>query len=146
MAASVVDSETALKIARRAKRVAVLGIKPESKAGQPAYEVPSFLADTGVQVIPVPVYFPELTSVLGQKVYRKLIDIPGGPVDVVDVFRRPQDLPQHTEDIIAAKPRVVWLQTGISNSEVEGQLVAAGIDVVVDRCLMVDRRTALSRY
>lgn len=78
------------------------------------------------------------------QVYRRVADIPGEAVDIVCVFRRSQDLPQHAQDIIAAKPRVVWLQTGISNPEVEGQMVAAGIDVVVSRCLMVDRRAASS--
>ena len=69
--------------------------------------------------------------------YRRLSDIPG-TIDIVEVFRRPADLAAHVPDILAAKPRAVWLQTGIRNDEVAAQLTAAGIVVVQDRCLMVD--------
>lgn len=83
-------------------------------------------------------------SVLRQ-VYRNLAEIPGGQLDVVNVFRRPQDIPQHMGDIIAAKPKVVWLQTGITNEAAEEKIAAQGMRVVSDRCLMVDRQRALAR-
>jgi predicted CoA-binding protein len=70
--------------------VAVLGIKTEAQAGQPAFYVPRYLAAVGYEVIPVPVYYPEVTHILGQRVYRRLVEIPGA-VDLVDVFRRPED-------------------------------------------------------
>jgi hypothetical protein len=62
------------------------------------------------------------------------------PIDVVDVFRRPQDLPAHLDDILAAKPAAVWLQSGIRNDAFAGELARAGIAVVQDRCLMVEHR------
>jgi len=72
-------------------------------------------------------------------VYRRLVDVPG-ELDLVDVFRRPKDLEAHLEDILAKKPKAVWLQSGIRNDAVADRLAAAGIDVVQDRCLMVDHR------
>jgi predicted CoA-binding protein len=117
-------------------RVAVLGIKPAS-TGQPAYYVPEYAQRVGLEVIPVPVHYPDMTSVLGQPVYRRLADIPG-PVDLVNVFRRSEDVPPHVDDIIAASPRAVWMQSGIRNDDAAARLLAAGIDVVQDRCLLVE--------
>lgn len=132
-----------LAICRAMRRVAVLGIKPESQAGQAAYYVPHYLQSAGVEVVPVPVYFPELTEMLGQKVYRRVADVPGH-IDVVDVFRRSADVPPHVDDLIAAKPDVVWLQQGIRNDAAAEALARAGIRVVQDRCLMVDHRHAMA--
>jgi predicted CoA-binding protein len=123
----------------RTHRIAVLGIKTEAQRGQPAFDVPAYLAGAGLQLVPVPVYYPDVTAILGQPVYRRLVDIPGD-VDLVDVFRRPQDIPQHLDDILAKKPHAVWMQLGIRNDVVAARLVAAGIDVVQDRCLLVDHR------
>jgi len=117
------------------KRIAVLGIKTEPS--QPAYYVPAYAQRTGHEIIPVPVYYPELTEILGQKIYRRIADIPG-PVDMVDVFRRPKDIPAHLDDILAKQPRCVWFQLGIRNDEAAETLSKAGIDVVQDRCLMVE--------
>ena len=121
------------------RRVAVLGIKTEAQAGQPAFDVPRYLEDAGVEIVPVPVYYPEVSEILGRKVYRKLVDVPG-ELDLVDVFRRPQDLPAHLDDLLAKRPRAVWLQSGIRNDEFAEQLARADIRVVQDRCLMVDHR------
>lgn len=126
-------------IIRSSKRVAVLGIKTEAQAGQPAFYVPEYLLRAGVDVVPVPVYYPEATQILGRKVYRNLADIPG-EIDLVDVFRRSQDVPPHLDDILAAKPKAVWMQSGIRNEEVARRLAEAGIKVVQDRCLMVEHR------
>lgn len=121
------------------KRVAVLGIKTEAKADQAAFYVPKYLVGAGLEVVPVPVYFPEVTEILGRKVYRKLADIPG-EVDLVDVFRRPEDLDAHLDDLLAKKPKAVWLQLGIRNDAFAEKLARAGIQVVQDRCLMVEHR------
>ncbi len=139
MARVIEDEEGIAEVVRRSKRIAVLGIKPESQAGQAAYYVPAYLKKAGVEVVPVPVYFPELTEILGLEVYRKLVDVPG-ELDLVDVFRRPGDVAGHLGDLLAKKPKAVWMQLGIRNDEVAQKLVAAGIDVVMDRCLMVDHR------
>jgi predicted CoA-binding protein len=121
------------------RRVAVLGIKTEAAAGQAAYFVPEYLERAGVEVVPVPVYYPDATEILGRKVYRRVADIPGG-VDMVNVFRRPQDVPAHVDDILAAKPKSVWMQSGIWNEEAAQAFARAGIQVVQNRCLMVEHR------
>ncbi|HUP93226.1 MAG TPA: CoA-binding protein [Solimonas sp.] len=119
--------------------IAVLGIKTEAQSGQPAFYVPKYLAAAGFRIVPVPVYFPEVKQILGQPVYRKLADIPG-PVDMVLVFRRSADVAPHLEDILAKRPHSVWMQQGIQDDKVAASLVAAGIAVVQDRCLMVEHR------
>jgi len=116
-------------------RIAVLGIKPDP--AQPAHYVPDYAQRAGYEIVPVPVYYPELTDVLGEKIYRKLSDIPG-EIDMVNVFRRPKDIPAHIDDIIAKKPRSVWFQLGITNDEAAEKLARAGIDVVQDHCLLVE--------
>jgi uncharacterized protein len=121
------------------RTIAVLGIKTEAQAGQPAFYVPSYLQTAGFRIVPVPVYYPEVVQILGQQVYRRLVDIPIH-VDLVNVFRLSQDLPPHVEDILAKMPKAVWLQSGIRNDAVAETLAKAGIKVVQDRCIMVDHR------
>ncbi|HVS61582.1 MAG TPA: CoA-binding protein [Gemmatimonadaceae bacterium] len=118
-------------------RIAVLGIKPDPD--QPAYYVPEYAQRAGYEIVPVPVYYKDLAEMHGQKVYRKLADIPGA-IDMVNVFRRPVDIPQHVDDIIAKKPKSVWFQLGIRNDEAAEKLARAGIDVVQDHCLLVELR------
>jgi predicted CoA-binding protein len=124
---------------RQTQRIAVLGIKTEAQADQPAFYVPKYLATAGFEVIPVPVYYPEVIEILGARVYRRLTDIPGN-IDLVDVFRRPHDINGHVNDILAKKPTAVWFQSGIRNDAVAEALANAGIKVVQDRCLMVEHR------
>jgi predicted CoA-binding protein len=131
------DSRGILDSIRNTKTIAVLGIKPESHAGQAAYYVPAYMAREGYEVIPVPVYYPEVTEILDRPVFRTLAAI-GRPIDMVNVFRRPADIPPHVEDIIAAKPKYVWFQLGIRNESAAQQLAQAGIKVIQDRCLMVE--------
>jgi len=119
----------------RTHRVAVLGIKPDP--AQPAYYVPEYAQQAGYEIVPVPVYYKDLTEMHGQKVYRKLSDIPGD-IDMVNVFRRPVDIPSHLDDIIAKKPEAVWFQLGIRNDAAAETLARAGIDVVQDHCLLVE--------
>jgi hypothetical protein len=134
------DDASVLALLGRVHRVAVLGIKtPES--GQPAYYVPAYAQRAGYDVVPVPVYYPEVTEILGRPVYRRVADVPGG-VDLVNVFRRPRDIPAHVDDILEARPRAVWFQQGIRHDESAERFARAGIDVVQDRCLMVDLRAA----
>jgi len=133
----VEDDAGIAALVRGARRVAVLGIKPESKADQPAFYVAEWVAGHGAEVIPVPVFFPELTEILGQKVYRKVAEVPG-PVDIVDVFRKPSDIDAHVDDIIAKQPRAAWFQLGIRNEAAAERLARAGIQVVQDRCLLVE--------
>jgi predicted CoA-binding protein len=128
----------------RTVRIAVLGIKTEAQHDQPAFTVPRYLVGAGFDVVPVPVYYPDVTTILGKPVYRHLVDIPGD-IDLVDVFRRPADVPGHLDDILAKGPHAVWLQLGIRNEAVAERLTAEGIDVVQDRCLLVEHRRWLAR-
>ncbi len=118
-------------------RIAVLGIKPNPD--QPAYYVPEYAQRAGYEIVPVPVYYKDLTEMHGEKVYRKVTDIPGD-IDMVNVFRRPGDIPQHVDDIVAKGPKSVWFQLGIRNNEAAEKLARAGIDVVQDHCLLVELR------
>jgi predicted CoA-binding protein len=136
----IATPDGALDILRAARRIAVLGIKPESQSGQPAFYVPSYLKAVGYEVIPVPVYYPDVTEILGATVYRRVAEIPAPPVDLVVVFRRPADLAGHVADLIDAAPGAVWFQTGIRDDAVALTLAEAGIRVVQDRCAMVDHR------
>lgn len=133
----VTSPEGIRTILEDAKRIAVLGIKREYD--RPAYFVPEYAQMAGYEIIPVPVYYPDATEMLGKPVYRKVADIPG-KVDIVDVFRRAEHIPAHVDDIIAKKPGAVWFQLGIRNDAAAEQLAKAGIKVVQDRCLMVELR------
>lgn len=134
----LIDTDAGIaKLLQSVKTVAVLGIKTAEQADQPAYYVPEYAARAGLTVIPVPVYYPNVTTILGQTVYRTLAAIPG-LVDLVDVFRRAADVATHVGDIIAKQPRAVWLQSGIRHAGSAEALARAGIDVVQDRCLMVE--------
>ena len=121
------------------RSIAVLGIKTEAQAGQAAFYVPKYLVEAGLRVIPVPVYYPEVERILGEPVYRRLADIPQD-IDLVNIFRRPADIDAHVDDLLLKRPRAVWMQLGIRNDAVARRLADAGIDVVQDRCLMVEHR------
>ena len=131
------DTSGILELIRDTKSIAVLGIKPESHADQAAHYVPAHMRSAGYEIIPVPVYYPDVTTILGKPVFRKLADI-GRPIDMVNVFRRPNDIDQHIDDILAAKPKSVWFQLGIRNDAAAQKFAEAGIKVVQDRCLMVE--------
>jgi len=133
------DTQGIQSLLRDARRVAVLGIKTEQQSDQPSFYVPQYLASTGLEIVPVPVYYPEVTEILGHPVYRRVADIPG-EIDIVDVFRRPQDIEQHVDDLIEKHPTAVWFQSGIRNEGAARRLAEAGIKVVQDHCMMVEYR------
>jgi hypothetical protein len=139
MARIIEDEEGIAALVKSLRRVAVLGIKTEQQASQPAFSVPAYVQAQGIEIVPVPVYYPEVKEILGRPVFRTVSAIPG-ELDLVDVFRRPQDIEQHVDDLIAKKPRAVWFQLGIRNDAAARRLVDAGIDVVQDRCLLVDHQ------
>ena len=119
------------------KTIAVLGIKPETHADQAGHYVPAHMLAAGYDIIPVPVYYPDVTAIFGKPVFRTLAAV-GRPIDMVNVFRRPNDIPPHVDDILAASPKYVWFQLGIRNDAAAQRLAEAGIKVVQDRCLMVE--------
>lgn len=140
---NLIDSRELIReLLLQTRTIAVLGIKPESHADQPAYYVAKYMANAGYDIIPVPVYYPEVTQILGKPVYRDLTSVPG-EIDLLNVFRRDVDIPKHTEDILEKAPKAVWFQLGIRNDEVAEVLANAGIKVVQDMCLMVEHRNLI---
>jgi predicted CoA-binding protein len=131
--------EQIAQLLRETKRIAVLGIKPESRFSQPAFYVSKYMQNAGFEIVPVPVYYPDVNEILGEKVYRDLRDVPGD-IDMVNVFRRGVDIPKHVDEIIETKPKSVWVQLGIRNDEAAEKFAKAGIKVVQDLCLMVEHR------
>ena len=135
----VTSREEIARIVRETRRIAVLGIKTEAQREQAAFYVPEYMLRAGYDIVPVPVYYPEVTEILGRPIYRTVSEVPA-PVDMVNVFRRPRDIPPHLPDILQARPAVVWFQLGIVNDEAAETLAQAGIRVVQDRCLLVEHR------
>jgi predicted CoA-binding protein len=119
------------------RRIAVLGIKMEPD--KPAHYVPKYAQHAGFEIVPVPVYYPEATEMLGARVYRSVASVPDD-VDMVNVFRRSEDVAAHVDDILTKRPKSVWMQLGIRNDEAAERFARAGIDVIQDRCLMVELR------
>jgi uncharacterized protein len=132
------DSELR-ELLRRVHSIAVLGIK--DGAGDDAFRVPQYLQAQGYRIVPIN---PKLARVLGEPALASLGQLERG-VDLVDVFRAPQHVPAHVDEILALSPRplAVWLQLGISHADAAARLEAAGIAVVQDRCLMVEHRRLL---
>jgi len=118
------DTAGIRRILDNTRRVAVLGIKTDPD--QPAYYVPEYAQNAGWEIVPVPVYYPEVTEILGERVYRKVADIPGD-VDMVNVFRRSFDVLPHVDDIIERRPKSVWMQMGIRNEVAAERLARAGM-------------------
>ena len=115
------------------KNIAVVGMSKNE--GKPAHFVPKYLIEHGYNVIPVN---PTITEVLGRKSYPSIADI-SEDVDVVDVFRRSEDVPVVVMDAINKKGiKVIWMQSGIYNEEAERKAKEKGIDVVFNRCMMVE--------
>jgi hypothetical protein len=116
--------------------VAVVGMK--DAASEDAHRVPRYLQEHGMRILPVN---PKLSRVLGERAYASLREIEE-PVDLVDLFRAPDHIPAHVEEILAMSPlpRAVWMQLGIVHGGAAARLRAAGIQVVQDRCIMVDHR------
>ena len=131
------DRDGITRILDATRRIAVLGIKIEPD--RPAHFVPAYAQQAGFEIVPVPVYYPDATEILGERVYRRVADVPG-EVEMVNVFRRSYDVPPHVDDILAKQPKSVWMQSGIRNDDAAERLARAGIDVVQDHCLMVELR------
>lgn len=140
--AFVVQDDAGLtRIFREVRTIAVLGAKAE--AGEPAFYVPSYLKTRGYRIFPVnPTRAGE--RILGETVVATLADLPE-PVDVIEVFRRPEYLPGHASEILRLpwKPAVVWFQLGIRHDAAATELARAGIHVVQDRCMMPEHRRLL---
>lgn len=114
------------------KTVAVLGLSP--KPARDSHKVAAFLREKGYRIIPVR---PAQKRILGETAYPDL-DALDQPVDILDVFRNSQQVPEHVEAAIRLKPKVFWMQLGIENQQAARQLGEAGIDVIMNRCIKVE--------
>lgn len=132
----VEDDEDLRAVLRLARRIAVLGMKDDSRAGEPAHDIPKVMKDAGYEIIPVN---PTIETALGIPAVGRLAEIEG-EVDILDVFRASNRVQAHVDEAIALRPKVFWMQLGIRDDESARRLVAAGIAVVQDRCLAVEYR------
>ena len=121
------------------RTVAVVGLSPD--AGKPSHEVAAYLKRAGFRIIPVN---PACREVLGERCYPTLADVPG-EVEIVDVFRRSEFLPEIVEQAIAKGARVVWMQEGVVNEEAARRAGEAGLEVVMDRCILKEHIRVVSR-
>lgn len=130
----VEDDAAVAALARTLRRVAVVGIRPASAAGRPAHDVAAWLQGAGLEIVPVPTAHPEVHEILGRPVERRLAAAARG-ADAAVLFRKPEDVAGHLPDLLAARPRVVWMQLGIREPQVAEVCARAGLLVVQDRCL-----------
>ena len=119
------------------KNIAVVGLS--SQTWRPSYSVSRYMQTVGYRIIPVN---PNETEVLGEKAYASLDDVPG-PIEIVDIFRRPEFVPDVVEAAIRRKARVIWMQLGVVNEAAAARARAAGLEVVMDRCILVEHRAEL---
>jgi predicted CoA-binding protein len=132
--------ESALRLLlSEARRIVVVGLSP--KPHRDSNRVGRYLLERGYEVVPV---YPREEQILGQRVYRRIQDVPGA-IDVVDVFRRSSELPGVVDDALAAKAPALWFQLGCVHEDAARRAAAAGTLVVMDRCIMVDHSHILGR-
>lgn len=131
----IADLDEIKTILAGAKIIAVVGLS--AKENRPSNMVGRYLQDAGFTVIPVN---PGQTEILGEPCYASLRDIPV-QVDVVDIFRRSEDVGPVVDDAIAIGAKVVWMQQGVVNEEAAARAKQAGLQVVMDRCLKIDHYT-----
>jgi uncharacterized protein len=127
-------SDSEIKEFYQSKNIVVVGMSKNEE--KPAYQVPKYLIEHGYNVIPVN---PTLKEVLGRKSYPSIMDVPE-KIDIVDIFRKSQDVPAVIDDVVSRKKKndikVIWMQEGIYNEEAERRAKENGIDVVYNRCIM----------
>jgi predicted CoA-binding protein len=119
------------------KTIAVVGLS--SQASRPSYGVSRYMQNAGYRIIPVN---PNEREVLGEKAYSSLDEVPG-TIEIVDIFRRPEYVPDIVEAAIRRKARVIWMQLGIVNEAAAERARAAGLEVVMDHCILIEHRGLL---
>jgi uncharacterized protein len=129
-----VDGDSITEILRESKIIAVVGLS--SNPMRPSFGVTEYMQEAGYRIIPVN---PNETEVLGEKSYARLEDVPER-VDIVNVFRRAEEVPAVVESAIRIGAKVVWMQSGVENEEAAEKARAAGIVVIEDACILVEHR------
>ena len=125
-----------IELLRTSQRIAVVGLSPRRE--RPSHSVAAYLQRAGYDVVPVN---PCGGRILGQRVHPNLRAAAAeGSIDIADIFRRSEHIPALLDDLLAVRPKLVWMQLGIRNDEVAGRLERAGIPVIMDRCLAVDHQ------
>ena len=124
-------------ILRNYRTIAVVGLSNDES--RPAYSVSQYMQTAGYRIIPVN---PDVTEVLGEKAYPTVASIPE-QVEIVDIFRRAENVPPVIDDAIAAGAKVVWMQSGIWHFEAAAKAEAAGLEVVMDRCIRTEHQRLL---
>lgn len=127
------------QLLRDAKTIAIVGLSP--KPERPSFQVAAYLREAGYTIIPVN---PGHDQILGLRCYPDLESIPG-QVDIVDIFRNSKEVPAIVDGAIGIKARVVWMQLGISHAQAAAKARAAGLIVVMDRCLKIDHQNSAQR-
>jgi predicted CoA-binding protein len=133
------DESALRRLLTDARRIVIVGLSP--KPHRDSNRAGRYLLERGYEVVPV---YPREEEILGQRVYRRVQDVPGA-VDLVDVFRRSSELPGVVDDALAAKAPALWFQLGCVHEEAARRAAAAGALVVMDRCIMVDHAHILGR-
>ena len=118
----------------RAKTIAVVGLS--SNRMRPSFSVSEYMQSRGYRIIPVN---PNETEVLGEKCYSSLRDIPE-EIDIVDIFRRPESVPEIVDEALAKGTKCIWMQEGVAHPAAAQQATAAGVPVVMDRCILKEYR------
>ncbi|NLF55952.1 MAG: CoA-binding protein [Thauera phenolivorans] len=131
------DNDGLRRLLQETKTIAVVGLSP--KPDRPSHEVAAYLQRAGYRIVPVN---PACEEVLGERCYPSLREIPV-PIDLVDVFRRPEDVMSVVEDAIAVGARALWLQLGVIAPQAAARAEDAGLKVVMDRCTKIDHRALL---
>ncbi|MGQ9557799.1 MAG: CoA-binding protein [Desulfurispora sp.] len=119
-------------ILQEARTIAVVGLS--DKPQRDSYRVAEYLQRQGYRIIPVN---PTIECVLGERSYPSLAAVPG-PVDIVDIFRRSEEVPPVVAEALEKKPRLIWLQRGVVSPQAAELAAAAGVPLVMDRCLKVE--------
>jgi uncharacterized protein len=128
------ESDRIAELLRNAKTIAVVGLSPSPL--RPSYGVAAYLQTHGYRIIPVN---PEITGALGEKAYASLRDVPE-KIDIVDIFRRPENVPPTVEEAIELKVPAIWMQEGVIHEDAAAKARQAGIFVVMDRCILKEHR------
>ena len=133
------DDAALRRLLEKVRRIAVVGLSP--KPQRDSHRVARYLLESGYEIVPV---YPREEQILGQKVHRRVQDV-AGAVDLVDVFRRSEDLPAVIDDAITARAGSLWLQLGCIDEDGARRARDAGLTVVMDRCLMVEHARLVGR-
>jgi len=126
------------EILEKYKNIAVVGLS--SQTWRPSYSVSQYMQTVGYRIVPVN---PNEAEVLGEKAYASLDDVPD-PIEIVDIFRRSEFVPDIVESAIRRKARVIWMQVGVVHEAAAERARAAGLEVVMDKCILVEHRAEVA--